>query len=640
MRKKISTSLFLFLGAMAVQAQNPETTEAGYLVDSIVTPHFFIAVLAGVLLAMGFQFILTALSVAAGITAIGDIKEQYVKGKYHPNGKDNMHDTKHDVDRKDDDDDGMDTGTMITTGFGAWSVITTVLSLFGATALAINLALIANPVIAITLGLVIWATFFILLFYLESKVVNSLVGGLINTATSGLRASGEAVKSMFTSSKETQMKHVAEDTVDKIKKEFGASFDPHVINESIDEFFTRLNKTVDKQVPDYNQIKNDIKEIIEESDKRYEKAEKEAAREEGKELGKNQKSGGSPGKWMAIQQVMTKAIDQASGGEGNAQDKGKVEQLKQLQKELKEAYGEGDTGEEKLEKIIAKFTPAEEQQVKGYVDKIKQVLSQATPDDMEKSDINLQERIMDIVKNPTVEGPKLASKLGEIDRKTIITILEQNTALDKKQIENYADKAEQLLQKVTGKVKGAADKVSSSDSSNANRGKSVSGDISNGLNVVKKEDSDMQLKLEKEIFKFMNHTGKPELNMSMLTSFFQSKLGMGSSGGSGDTVANLKRKLKNMDKDSLVAVVTNNTSVEQKDIDKVVQSFEDAKNNVLKKIDEVEMEANRRVENLKRKAIIQAENTRKNAAAAAWWLVASALLSAGAAIGGSLLALG
>jgi hypothetical protein len=98
---------------------------------------------------------------------------------------------------------------------------------------------------------VIWATFFILLFYLESKVVNSLVGGLINTATAGLRASGEAVKNMFSTSKEAQMKHVAEDTVDKIRKDLTASFDPNVINESIDEFFTKLDRTV----PDYEKVK-------------------------------------------------------------------------------------------------------------------------------------------------------------------------------------------------------------------------------------------------------------------------------------------------------------------------------------------------------------------------------------------------
>lgn len=610
MKKEMCTGLFLILGTIAAQAQNPETTEAGYLVDSIVTPHFFIAVLAGVLLAMGFQFILTALSVAAGITAIGDIKKQYVKGKYHPNGKDNMHDTEHDL-TKDDDDDEMDTGTMITTGFGAWSVITTVLSLFGATALAINLALIANPVIAITLGLVIWATFFILLFYLESKVVNSLVGGLINTATSGLRASGEAVKSMFTSSKEAQMKHVAEDTVDKIRKDFTASFDPHVINESIDEFFTRLNKTVDKKVPDYERVKEDIRKIVEESDQRTAKITEESDKRH--EQTQKKHSGGGQGKWMAINNVLTNAIDKNSGGD--SQDQGKVEQLKKLQKELKAAYDEGDNQEEKIEKVVARLTTQEEEQVHQYVEKIKGILSSASSNDMDKGAV--QDKVMQVVKNPTVEGPKLAGKLGEIDRATIISVLNQNTNLDKQQIEKYADKVEQIIQKITGTLRGSA-----------SSGTGSSADL-----------EDMKLKIEKEIFKFMNHSGKPDINFSMLTSFLQNKLGMSSSGG-GNSLSDIKRRLSNMDRDSIVAIVTSNTNIDQNDIDKVVQSIENARSNVLQKVTDLEMEANRKMENLKRRAIIQAENTRKNAAAAAWWLVASALLSAGAAIGGSLLALG
>lgn len=144
MKKRLLASSFI-LSPLIIMAQG--TPVEGYT-ESIITPHFFVAIVAGVLLALGFQFILTALSVALGITAIGDLKESYVENKYKLKDNDD-----------EDDDDGMDMGTMITTGFGLWSVITVGLSLFGATALAINLSLIANPVIAITLGLVIWATF-------------------------------------------------------------------------------------------------------------------------------------------------------------------------------------------------------------------------------------------------------------------------------------------------------------------------------------------------------------------------------------------------------------------------------------------------------------------------------------------------
>lgn len=577
MKKRLLAGGFILLSPMALLAQG--TPVEGFT-ESIITPHFFIAILAGVLLALGFQFILTALSVALGITAIGDLKESYVENKYKLKDDDD-----------DDDDDGMDTGTMITTGFGLWSVITVGLSLFGATALAINLSLIANSVIAITLGLVIWATFFILLFYLESKLVNTLVGGLINTATAGLRASGEVVKGIFTTSKEKQIAHVAEDTVDKIRKDLSASFDPKMINETIDEFFKKL----DKRVPDYEQVKNDIKEIVKESDQRHEKTQKKHG------------GSGSPGKWIAINNVLNQAITQSSGED--AEDKSKVEKLKMLQKDLKEAYDERGTNDEKLEKVIAKLTPAEEEQVHEYIEKIKGVISSVTPNDM-KDGKGLQDKVMQVVKDPTVEGPKLVSKLGELDRETIIRLLEENTVLERRQIEQYADKIEEVLNTIKSMFGGGTGEAGEADF------------------------GDMKMKLERTISGWFGNNGQESMNFGMLTSLFQSKLD-----DQGSSVKSIKRRIQNFDKDSLVAAITSNTSIDQRDIDKVVQSYDDARNNVLQKIQKVEDEANRRMENLKRRAVIQAEHARKNAAAAAWWLVISAILSAGAAIGGSLLAL-
>ncbi|MDT0689186.1 hypothetical protein RM549_05280 [Salegentibacter sp. F188] len=585
--KQLHLAILLILGS--VTGLRAQDREVELLAESVITPQFFIAVIAGVLLALGFQFILTALSVALGITAIGDLKKSYVESKNHSSGKDTFKDD------DEDDADGMSTGTMITTGFGIWSVITVGLSLFGATALAINLSLITSGIISVTLGLVIWATFFILMFYLESKAVNSLIGGLIHTATAGLRASGEAVKKMFSTSSETQMKHVAEDTVDKITHDLQASFDPHAVNDTLDEFFKRF----DNKVPDYGQLKKDIEDIVEKSNQ---------------DITINEDSGGGQGKWMAAQSVINNAISE-SGDSNDEGKKGKVEQLKKLQKEFKSAYKEGNTDEEKIEKVVSKFTSAEEEEVQGYIKKIKEVLSKVKSDDTKGA--NLKEQIMPIIQNPKVEGNKLAQRISELDRETIISLLSENTQLKKEQIENYTDKAEEAIQSVQKKL---------SQSGDGNyRGEHPHGQM-----------SDLKEKLEIAVFQFMNHTGKPDINLSMLTSFVQGKLNSSSGGGN---LSQMKKRLKNFDKDSLRAVVTNNTNIDQKDIDKVVQSIEDARDNVLNKIDELEDEARKRVENTKRKAVIQAEHTRKTAASAAWWLVISAILSAGAAIGGSLLAM-
>ena len=95
--------------------------------DTIISPQFFITVIAGVILALGFQFILTALSVAAGISAIGDVKKTYIESKNHSTGKVHFND-----EEKDDNDknDSTPTRTLITTGFGIWSTLTVAISLY------------------------------------------------------------------------------------------------------------------------------------------------------------------------------------------------------------------------------------------------------------------------------------------------------------------------------------------------------------------------------------------------------------------------------------------------------------------------------------------------------------------------------
>ena len=137
--KRLLLISFAFLAADNLNAQ--EVYTEGFT-DTIISPQFFITVIAGVILALGFQFILTALSVAAGITAIGDVKKSYVENKNHTTGK---HDFKDNGNQEEENTSSVSTGKMVTTGFGIWSTLTVAISLFGATAFAMNLSLVASP---------------------------------------------------------------------------------------------------------------------------------------------------------------------------------------------------------------------------------------------------------------------------------------------------------------------------------------------------------------------------------------------------------------------------------------------------------------------------------------------------------------
>ncbi|WP_298246219.1 hypothetical protein [uncultured Christiangramia sp.] len=552
--------------------------------DTIISPQFFITVIAGVILALGFQFILTALSVAAGITAIGDVKKTYVKSKNHTSVK---HDFKDSNDNDDDDNSGS-TGTMVTTAFGIWSTLTVAISLFGATAFAMNLSLVANPLIAVTLALVIWATFFIMLFYLETKVVNTFVGGLINAATSGLRSSASAVKDMFSTSEASKVEHVADHTIEKVRKEFQNVFDSNMLDSAVDEFFTKF----DKKVPNYDKVKSDIEKIVDDS---VEKSNKQSS--------SDSSGGSSPGKWMAVQSVLNNAIGEASD-DSSEEGKSKTEQLKKLQKELKEAYGEGDNKEEKVQKVVAKLTPAEEEQVGSYIDKIKNFIS--TEGSGEMNSQSLDQRVKEIVKNPKVEANKIGQKMEDLDRDTIVKLVSQNTSMDRMQAEKYADKVEKTIRRVQVELNGNA------------------------------HNDGVVTEIKEQIQSILSGlgSGSSDFNFSDLTNIIQNKMD-----NQKDSLEVIKSRLQNSDKDDVIALITNNTKIDRKDIDKVANSVEDARNNVLNRIQKIEDTAKGRLKMVERKAVIQAEHARETAASAAWWLVVSAVFSACAAIGGSLLTL-
>jgi hypothetical protein len=161
-----STSWIAWLAQVAPSATDINSAEQAALVFS--GPKFFTALLSGVLLAFGFQLLLTNLSVAAGISYLGRSSDS-------------------DSD-KDDDENLGGTIRKISTGVGIWTVVTVTIALFIACFLAVKLSLFDRWWFGAIVGLVIWATYFSLLVWVSSTAVGSLVGSVVHAATSGFQA--------------------------------------------------------------------------------------------------------------------------------------------------------------------------------------------------------------------------------------------------------------------------------------------------------------------------------------------------------------------------------------------------------------------------------------------------------------------
>lgn len=426
----------------ALQAQTPIVTN-----DVVLTPSFFITILAGVVLALTFQFILTVISIAGGITAIGDIRKNYVKSKVHPG------DSKDNEDHKFDQDHSSDTamGVKITTAFGIWSVVTSCVALFGATALALNLSTIESSAVNTTVALVIWALFFLILFYLETKIASSLIGGLISTATSGLKASASAISGMFTSSPETKVENIIGNTVDRIRAEFDSGFNSDKISSVLDNFLTR----VDNKIPDYETLKNDLEDIA-----------------------KKSQTKNTPAKWMAIQQILTKLITENSKS-SDPEKQGKAKKLQETVKAISERYKTGENREEGIKNVLEEISSMDKEQIDMKTQQLKDYLSTSALDGF--STVKLKQALKGIVNHPRMTASILANQFSGFNKENIIKVLASNTNLKEEDYQKYADQITDALKSVSHEF----------DSENEDRlAKRIEGQVENFFNSTGRQELD------------------------------------------------------------------------------------------------------------------------------------------------------
>lgn len=184
-------------------------------------PKFFVALVAGVVMAFAFQFVLTNLGVALGISMAGGSSS-------------------HSDSHKDSDSLG---GTIrkIGTALGLGTLVSVTVALFFASLFAVKLSLIQSAGLGAIVGLVIWAAYFLLLVYFSSSTVGSVVGSIINTAGAGISAiAGTAAAAIGGTAASRQMVATAEAAAAAVGREFSSAIDPVSIRENVEEYIEAL----------------------------------------------------------------------------------------------------------------------------------------------------------------------------------------------------------------------------------------------------------------------------------------------------------------------------------------------------------------------------------------------------------------
>ena len=201
-------------------------------------PRFFVALISGLILAFAFQILLTNLSVAAGISYLG-------------RSSDSDH----------DHESGSTGGTIrkIEFAVGLWTLITVTVALFVACLLAVKLSLLSSAGLGAIVGLVIWGAYFVLLVWFSSTTVGSLVGSLVNSATSGFQAIlGTATAAVGAKAINQQVVSTAEAAAAAVRRELGNAIDPTHIRDSIEDY---LEKVRPPQL-DLSRIRGEFEKLV------------------------------------------------------------------------------------------------------------------------------------------------------------------------------------------------------------------------------------------------------------------------------------------------------------------------------------------------------------------------------------------
>ncbi|MCL1474092.1 MFS transporter [Argonema antarcticum] len=204
-------------------------------------PHFFVALIAGVLMAFAFQFLLTNLALAAKISDRDDVIE---------------------LDADEEESWGKKFRN-IEAKVGAWALLSVNIALFIACFLAVKLSLINSVTVGAIIGVTIWSAYFLLLIWTSSNAVGSLIGSAVKTATSGAQGvMGIATAAVGGNIANKQIVNTVEASVAAVRRELSSAIDPSSIRETVEDYLSDL------QLPklDFKSIRGDLEKLLSDVD--------------------------------------------------------------------------------------------------------------------------------------------------------------------------------------------------------------------------------------------------------------------------------------------------------------------------------------------------------------------------------------
>ncbi len=584
------------------------TEETAFVFSS---PQFLISLLAGVMMAFAFQFLLTNLSVAVATTP-GVLPDS------------------------DDDNDSDSLGTSIRkteSKVGIWALLTVTIALFSASFLAVKLSLVGSAVLGAIVGVVIWSTYFSLLVWLGSGAVGSLIGSVINTAASGVQGMmGTATAAIGANVAKNQAVSTAEEITAAVRRELTSGFDPGSIQKTLQGSLSNL------QLPKLNldEIRGQFETLLKDSDLK-DIADSDLLKNINRQSFVDLVSSRTDFSKQDIDRVadqLESAWKTVVSPSGNPQDS--VEQLTHL---LKSAKPEDLTSEamtsqlSQLAKMVSStanpgsnltnralqfglsalisqvmqntnLSDLDVEKVSGQLQKLKgtlqgsadklgkQVTQAATskPFSVVRADLEsyllssppwhlnretIKQEFRDVIFDPQADAGAIRRELEGIDRNTFIEILSRREGFTPQRIQDIADQLEAIRTEVFNSVQMA-------------------------------ESENQSQELRDRVETYLKSTGKAELNPDAIGREFKLLLEDPEAG-----LDALGDRLGQFDRDTLVKLLGQREDINPEEANQIVGQLESTRDTVLSQAKEVQNRVQSEAQELRQKVEEYLRNTNK-----------------------------
>ena len=557
-----------------------------------LTPEFFVTLIAGVVLAFGFQLLLTSLSVALGLSLTPNLKTLAAKSK----AASLTHNDAHFADDDTLHDDASHHAISITSGLGLWAMLTTSVALFLSTMLATHLSFSQGTSFGLVLGLVIWAAFFMIMTYLEIKTVTSVVGGLIHSALGGIRTSFVGAGKMLAGSPEKHMEQAARKTVRGMYEEVSKMMQDSDLDSKLQKYVAKL----EPKLPDYDRIVKDFSNLI----GQIELEERTVVHED----------------------HVSHLLDLHLGQKNTtltAKNAGKLRDAAKDAIQAARSKKEGSYSDQAFA-VVDRMLPGDDEGIRQAREKMAQYLKDTGREEL--SPEKLQADLEHMLHDPKATVEVLKNRLGQFDRNTLHALIANHESMDDAKAEKVVSMLETALDYVN-------DKFASTQKSATQGSHDMQANAKNTMASSKAKIAALPAAAEGKLKAYFDGLGKTELNYDALKNdvldIFQDP---------SHAPAVLKDRLGKMDRNSVNALLSGNPYISDEQAEAITERVLSARDTASGKLDAVTAEVNRRYEQIRLKAVIAAEHTRKNAIAASWWVLMTAAVSAAAAAAGGYIA--